>query len=320
MKVAFISDIHGVASSLAQALAKAESLGCEKIVLLGDLLYHGPRNGVPGKYDPVETARLLNERKEMIVAVRGNCDAEVDGMMLEFPIDAPFAELDGGKEKFFITHGHLWNADKQPTEKDWTVLVHGHTHISVLENIAEGKRVWNPGSVSLPKGGTKRSFGFYDGERIETIMLEDNENSAVPFDSNCAYCAEGKLLDAFGIKICDLAASKLYLFKEQSHRGRVIVAAKKHVSELVNLDKVERDAFFADVAKVANAIHKVFSPNKINYGAYGDTGCHLHFHLVPKYRDDEFEWGGVFAMNPARTYLSEKEYSDMVESIKAALA
>ena len=104
------------------------------------------------------------------------------------------------------------------------------------------------------------------------------------YDANCAYCAEGALVDAFGIKICELETSKVYLFKEQSHKGRVIVAHKKHVSEMVELTPEERAAYFEDVNHVAEAIHKAFAPAKVNYGAYGDTGHHLHFHLVPSLR------------------------------------
>lgn len=136
----------------------------------------------------------------------------------------------------------------------------------------------------------------------------------------CGYCAEGEYLAAFGIKICELPASKVYLFKEQSHRGRVIVAAKLHVSEITALTEAERNAFFADVDRVAKAIHALYRPTKVNYGAYGDTGHHLHFHLVPKYADDAFEWGGVFAMNPKRTYLTEAETAAMVTEIAARLA
>ena len=134
--------------------------------------------------------------------------------------------------------------------------------------------------------------------------------------NNCAYCQEGELVAAFGIKICELPESKVYLFKEQSHKGRVIVAHKKHVSEMVELTAEERAAYFEDVNHVAEAIHKAFAPQKVNYGAYGDTGCHLHMHLVPKYEDDPFEWGGVFAMNPDRKYLTEEEYAEMIEKIK----
>lgn len=137
-------------------------------------------------------------------------------------------------------------------------------------------------------------------------------------DQNCAYCMRGELLDAFGIFICELNVSSLILFKEQSHPGRCVVAYKDHVSELVDLTEEERNAFFADVARAARAIHAVFQPDKVNYGAYGDTGCHLHFHLVPKYRDG-FEWGGVFQMNPGQTRLSPEEYADMAARIRAAL-
>ncbi len=135
---------------------------------------------------------------------------------------------------------------------------------------------------------------------------------------NCGYCQKGELLSRFGIEICELSVSTLILFLEQSHPGRCIVAYKDHVSEIVNLSDEERNAFFADVNRAAKAIHKAFSPNKVNYGAYGDTGCHLHMHLVPKYKD-EYEWGGVFAMNPQETYLTEEEYAEMVAKIKSCL-
>ena len=138
-------------------------------------------------------------------------------------------------------------------------------------------------------------------------------------DPNCGYCARGELLDAFGIVICELSVSTLILFKEQSHPGRCIVAYKDHVSEIVNLTDEERNAFMADVARAAKAIHAAFHPDKLNYGAYGDTGCHLHVHLVPKYRDG-FEWGGVFAMNPGQTKLTDAQYAEMIEKIKAALS
>ena len=140
-------------------------------------------------------------------------------------------------------------------------------------------------------------------------------------DQNCAYCMreeKGELLDAFGIFICRLSVSDLILFKEQSHPGRCIVAYKDHVSELTDISEEDRNAFFADVAAAAKAIHAAFHPDKVNYGAYGDTGCHLHFHLVPKYKD-QYEWGGVFAMNPGQTLLTQEEYDDMISRIRAQL-
>ena len=138
-------------------------------------------------------------------------------------------------------------------------------------------------------------------------------------DMNCAYCAEGKLVEAFGIKIGELPASKVYLFKEQSHKGRCIVASKFHVSELIDLSEADRNAFMADVCKVSQAIHALYKPAKVNYGAYGDTGCHLHFHLVPKY-EGEFEYGGTFEMNPKRKTLAPEEYDALIAAIKAQLA
>ena len=134
-------------------------------------------------------------------------------------------------------------------------------------------------------------------------------------DTNCGYCMRGELLDKFGIFICDLRVSSLILFKEQSKPGRVIVAYKDHVSEIVNISEEERNLFFADVAQAANALHKAFHPKKVNYGAYGDTGCHLHFHLVPKYEGGD-EFGGVFQMNPDKVYLSDAEYAEMIQKIK----
>ena len=166
MKIIFMSDIHGVPSALEAALAKADSLGCDRIVLLGDLLYHGPRNGVPDFYDPVRVAGLLNARKDRILAVRGNCDAEVDQLMFEFPMMSDYAVLDAGSERFFLTHGHLWNERNLPPLGTGSVLVHGHTHIPELKKLECGISLFNPGSVSLPKGGSARSIGYFDGSTL----------------------------------------------------------------------------------------------------------------------------------------------------------
>ena len=137
-------------------------------------------------------------------------------------------------------------------------------------------------------------------------------------DQNCGYCMKNELLDPFGIFICELDASVVVLFKEQSHPGRCIVAFKDHKSELTELTDDERNAFFADVSRVAKAIHAIFHPNKINYGAFGDSSGHMHFHLVPKDKD-QFEWNGVFQMNPEKTFLSDAEYAGIIQKIKAEL-
>jgi diadenosine tetraphosphate (Ap4A) HIT family hydrolase len=125
----------------------------------------------------------------------------------------------------------------------------------------------------------------------------------------------GEALDKFGIYVCDLEVSSLVLFKEQSKRGRFVVAYKEHVAEIVDLSDEERNAFMADVARVSKAIHATFKPDKVNYGAYGDTGGHLHMHLVPKYKDGD-DWGDVFPMNPGKTFLSDEEYAQLIEEIK----
>ena len=129
-------------------------------------------------------------------------------------------------------------------------------------------------------------------------------------DSNCAYCMGGELLDKFGIKIWT-RWSQLILFKEQSKPGRCIVAYKDHVSEIVDISDEDRNRFMADVTRAARALHKAFHPDKVNYGAYGDTGCHLHMHLVPKYQGQD-EWGGVFQMNPDKKYTQSGEYEEMI--------
>ena len=135
-------------------------------------------------------------------------------------------------------------------------------------------------------------------------------------DQNCAYCMKNELLDKFGYLAFETNSSLVIVFKDQSHKGRMIVAHKNHVSEIQYLTDEERNEYLADVAKVAKAIQKVYNPDKINYGAYGDTGCHLHFHLVPKYKDG-FEWGSTFVMNTGNL-VSVEECQEVAAKIKEA--
>lgn len=137
-------------------------------------------------------------------------------------------------------------------------------------------------------------------------------------ENTCFYCKKDQRLDDLMIKVCDLEVSTIYLFKEQTYRGRCIVAYKGHVNELYELEDKELIAYIKDVTKAANAIKKAFSPDKINYGAYSDKLPHLHFHIVPKYEDD-YSWGGVFEMNPQKTYLGEEEYIQRINLIKENL-
>lgn len=137
-------------------------------------------------------------------------------------------------------------------------------------------------------------------------------------DPDCLYCTRNQLQHDLMIEICDLSVSTLFLFKEQTYHGRCVVAYKDHVNQLFELSDADRNAFMADVARVAKAISVVFSPVKINIGAYSDKLQHLHFHLAPKYVDGP-DYGGTFQMNPQKVYLSEESYTEIITKIKAAL-
>lgn len=134
----------------------------------------------------------------------------------------------------------------------------------------------------------------------------------------CLYCTNNATLDSLMIKIADLDVSRVFLFKEQTYRGRCLVAYNGHVNDLNELSDAERNAFMADVVRVTRAMQKAFNPEKINYGAYSDKLCHLHFHLAPKYVDGP-DYGGVFRMNPGEVYLSDSEYAEMIEKVKQYL-
>ncbi len=160
MKILVISDIHGSYLNLKKVLEK-ESF--DKLFLLGDLYYHGPRNAIPEGYDTMKTCELLNSYKDKIVAVRGNCDAEVDEMISDFLIESRAdVEVDG--VKYTLTHGHIYNEHNLPKECG-DVLLHGHTHIK-MDVSAYGVRVLNPGSISIPKDGSK-SYIVIDNGKVQ---------------------------------------------------------------------------------------------------------------------------------------------------------
>lgn len=171
MKLVFASDLHGSAyyARMLPEIDRREQP--ERIVLLGDLLYHGPRNGVPSFYDPERVVEILNGLRDRIIAVRGNCDAEVDQAMFQFPMMSDYALLEAGAETFFLTHGHVFNERNLPPLGAGTVLAHGHTHVPELRRLPCGLTLFNPGSVSLPRGGAARSFGFFDGTELKHYTL-----------------------------------------------------------------------------------------------------------------------------------------------------
>ncbi|MGF1703626.1 phosphodiesterase [Photobacterium makurazakiensis] len=174
MKLFFASDIHGCAESTRRALAAFEQSGAEHLILLGDVLNHGPRNPLPVGYAPIEVAELLNQHAEKITAVRGNCDSDVDQMLLDFPMMADYnlVLLPNGR-RLFLTHGHLYNSDKHPRLRDGDVVVSGHTHLPVAEK--KGSLfAFNPGSVTIPRGEYQASFGLLENNLLKVVSF-DNE-------------------------------------------------------------------------------------------------------------------------------------------------
>lgn len=158
MKLMIASDIHGSAHWCRKLLAAFDAEAAERLVLLGDLLYHGPRNPLPEGYAPMEVAELLNGRKDRILCVRGNCDSEVDQMVLEMPILADYSTIYLGGRMVFATHGHHHNTGALPPLCPGDILLHGHTHLPAWEDCGNGNLYLNPGSVSLPKEGTPRGY------------------------------------------------------------------------------------------------------------------------------------------------------------------
>lgn len=160
MKWLIASDIHGSAYYCAQLLRRWEDEHADRMLLLGDLLYHGPRNDLPRDYAPKEVITMLNPMAAEILCVRGNCEAEVDQMVLDFPVLAEYALLSEGSTLIFATHGHIWNAAHMPPLHKGDILLHGHTHIPVCEPCGTNGEciLLNPGSVSVPKAESKHSY------------------------------------------------------------------------------------------------------------------------------------------------------------------
>ena len=173
MKILFASDLHGSASAAEKVLEWLEKEGADRFFLLGDLLYHGPRNDLPKGYAPKEVIAMLNEMKNEIYAVRGNCEAEVDQMVLNFPVMADYCILAIDGLTFYATHGHVYNENNLPPFREGDILIHGHTHVLKAEQ-REGYILLNPGSVSIPKEGNPPTYA----------VLEDKVFTIKDFDGN----------------------------------------------------------------------------------------------------------------------------------------
>ena len=171
MKLVIASDIHGSAYWCGKLMELIEKENPHRIVLLGDLLYHGPRNDLPRDYAPKAVIPMLSRHAGRILAVRGNCEAEVDQMVLPFPCMADYALLEADGIRMYLTHGHLKNPDNLPPLPEGSVFLSGHTHIK-LDEVRSSIRCLNPGSVSIPKDGSHSCLIFENGS-FRFCLLED---------------------------------------------------------------------------------------------------------------------------------------------------
>ena len=176
MKWMIASDLHGSAYYCRKMLEAFEREGADRLFLLGDLLYHGPRNDLPREYAPKEVIPLLNGKKEKLLCVRGNCDAEVDQMVLEFPVLADYVVLPVGRRLIYATHGHIYHVKNLPPLAPGDVLLHGHTHVPAWTEFGQGNLYLNPGSVSIPKENSPHSYMTLEGN---TMQWKELESSAV---------------------------------------------------------------------------------------------------------------------------------------------
>lgn len=157
MKWLIASDIHGSAYWCRRLLEKYAEEKADRLILLGDVLYHGPRNDLPDEYAPKKVIEMLNGMSDSILCVRGNCDTEVDQMVLKFPVLADYALFELGERMIYMTHGHVYNENNLPPLREGDILLHGHTHVSKC--VDHGNYVYmNPGSVSIPKENTPHGY------------------------------------------------------------------------------------------------------------------------------------------------------------------
>ena len=175
MKWMIASDLHGSAYYCKLLLQRWEEERADTLIFLGDILYHGPRNDLPRDYAPKEVIAMLNPLAEKLLCVRGNCDCEVDQMVLEFPILADYCVLPWGGRLIYATHGHVWNGANLPPLCPGDVLLHGHTHVPAWDALPGGGLCLNPGSVAIPKGGSAPSYMTLTGTLAEWKSLETGE-------------------------------------------------------------------------------------------------------------------------------------------------
>lgn len=186
MKLMFISDIHGSFYWLEKAIGKMVEESPDHLVILGDFLYHGPRNPLPDGYDPQGVAAKLNSYSRTIVAVRGNCDAEVDQMLLKFPMMGDYAMILHEGRRIYATHGHGFSMDHLPPLSEGDIFIQGHTHLPVAD-VKEGVYVLNPGSISLPKENNPNSYGILENGQFTIKDFEGNTVKSILFGENIPH-------------------------------------------------------------------------------------------------------------------------------------
>ena len=179
MKILIASDLHGDADCCAALLEKYREEGADELVLLGDLLYHGPRNDMPAGYRPKEVIAMLSALSPAPLCVRGNCEAEVDQMVLPFPVMAEYAQFVWDGIPVFATHGHHHSPENLPALRRGAAFLYGHTHLYEARINENGVLLLNPGSVSLPKGGNEKSYAVYENGRFTVKDFAGNTLAAV---------------------------------------------------------------------------------------------------------------------------------------------
>jgi putative phosphoesterase len=173
MKIFFMSDIHGSLYYLEMALQRYKEEKANFIAILGDALYHGPRNPLPKEYNPQPVASLLNKYKDKIIAIRGNCDSEVDQMLIEYPMMADYSIILYNDRRLFLTHGHIYNESNLPNLSENDVLIMGHTHIPVAKKY-NNIYILNPGSITLPKENNPNSYAILEDNLFQVKDLQGN--------------------------------------------------------------------------------------------------------------------------------------------------
>lgn len=175
MKWMIASDVHGAAYYCAAMMKAFQREKAQRLLLLGDLLYHGPRNDLPKEYAPKKVIALLNEQKQSLLCVRGNCDTEVDQMVLEFPMMADYAAIPMGDQLVYATHGHRFNQQTPPPLQRGDILLHGHTHVPEWTCFGDENLCLNPGSVSIPKENSPHSYMTWEENCVSWHQLEDGQ-------------------------------------------------------------------------------------------------------------------------------------------------